>query len=161
MKEYRFPPMIHPKYYNSRDFEMTYLEIPKSGCSSIKAHVNPSPTDENVPKYQVFTVVRDPIDRFISGYMELKRQKKTDLGFSEFILHVESDGFFDRHIVPQDVFIQTHFQINHSLVVFTFDEYMKRVDFHYNPTKSDKPILSKAQIERISALYAADFKYFA
>lgn len=55
----------------------------------------------------VFSVVREPISRFISGMHELKR--RSVLGehttLSELLQRVEEEGFFNPHIYPQYTFL--------------------------------------------------------
>lgn len=154
-----------PNYYNSHSLEMTYMEIPKCGCSSIKAHIKFKPRMQsgfNEAYYCVFTVLRDPVERFISGYMEMVRQKRhhSCRNLTEFLDYIDKYGFYDRHISPQSGYIEKHFDLHSHLIIYLFDDFKKRLTFHYNKTLDVKPVPTDEERTRIKEMYREDYKYF-
>lgn len=160
----QFYPIIHPKYYNTDLCEMTYLEMPKSGCSSIIRWMgwNPRPNADAVPLKPVFTVIRDPVDRFVSGFMQLKRMEhaKGAETIDDFVQVLERFGWYDRHIVPQSEFIRLHYQTSNQLTIYPFNWFMPRLNVHLNRTDpATKPIPTDRQVKMIREWYRDDYKY--
>ena len=62
-------------FYNSESHKLSYLLIPKCGSTSIQKALGSSEQNKSYfPKYESFTVVRNPLDRFYSGYHELTKR---------------------------------------------------------------------------------------
>ena len=154
-------PVVTPYYAISEDGHQAYLEIPKSGCSSIKDHIghkgdlSPFPIDGNT-----FTVLREPIGRVLSGFRQLKRMGKInkDATIDDCIETIYDRGFFDRHIVPQCVFIEQHFQNFDNLIIYDWG-YMRGVEVRHNesmPWEKEKP--TPQNIIALRELYKEDIK---
>jgi hypothetical protein len=164
--KYKFPPVCYPRYFNSRDGrELSYLEIPKSGCSSIKAHLSAEPLPNTLPEREfdtVFTVIRNPWHRYISGWGQLVRGGLFSGTPEELLEKINTEGFFDRHIAPQSYFIEAHLQIYNTLIIFDFDQYFKGVDYHHNKGNITPGALFKYRhlMPQVEELFRDDYKYF-
>lgn len=92
------------RYWNSEKHKISYLGIPKTGSTSVRAALSIDvDRDWSVePKFATFTVLRHPTDRIKSAYMECKRRGtiKPGLSFTDFLKSLHG-GFFDSHTEPQ------------------------------------------------------------
>ena len=83
---------------------------------------------ENLKKHKIFTVIRNPYDRFISGVFEsLKRDESNSIKklrnvnnveslFSKIFYIIETEGFVDVHITPQHFFFHNKDKIGRAHV---------------------------------------------
>ncbi len=132
-------------FYNR--YELIYLGIPKTASTSMRHFLSPNGQcmffdlnenlNENLRKHKIFTVIRNPYDRFISGVFEsLKRDESNhiknlrnlnniELLFTKIINIIEKEGFVDVHITPQHFFF--HNKVNEP---FNFDYVMSFEDLH-------------------------------
>ena len=153
-------PIIYPRYFNSEKFKLSYLEMPKSACTSIKAYLEcPNDHEPCYADYPIFTVIRDPIKRFASGFIQLQRQgrSKQSSTVNEFLKVIEKYGFYERHIVPQSWFLEQHAQVYKDITLYSLDEYLKEHDLPVLNTSSFSIEMSDAQIEQIQELYKEDY----
>ena len=120
----------HPKglCYVSDKFNVIFVPIPKNASTSIRNIVGLEFQVDNIMRYSeklstreymAFTIIREPIERLISGYIEVCKRASGDSPhilmkdfywmkgkkrFMSFLDEIES-GFFDAHIVPQEYFL--------------------------------------------------------
>ena len=87
-----------------------FAGIPKcavtSTCSLIGANID---TDwgEALLHGPIFTVVRDPVERFVSAWQEARRRNTTSAAtVSGCLDQVERFGWFDEHFCPQSWYIE-------------------------------------------------------
>lgn len=93
---------VTPKFYHSDDLQVSYLHIPKCGCSSIQHMIRAKETRcSEFPEYESFTILRNPKDRILSGYHELRKRGLFKGTFLEMMQEIKRGGFFNTHIVPQ------------------------------------------------------------
>ena len=136
---------------------------------------------ENISDYFVFTVLRHPFDRLISGYLEVNRRKEISSKekkfwsikepksrFSTFVDTLKID-MFDEHIIPQSWYLNS-IEINKYMSIEDLDnnsfvrdtlmtkQPVKRVHFYDN--KSKKSVLELVDgniIDNIYEIYKEDF----
>ena len=123
--------MINKTLYN-KDYNVEFYHITKNGMTAI---INSLPlvwTDiQLLPEdRKIFTMIRNPLKRFLSGYIEVKklygmgnkehtfrklppnveddifRKSKLPESFELYISEIERNGFFDSHNLPQYTFLE-------------------------------------------------------
>ena len=117
--------------YYSKKCNLILYQCPKCGTKSMERILNMRLQDfEPNENTKVLFVYRNPIDRFISSYLHLRRYtrnferfktrdisielynelfKKDPLeGFEKYILEILKNGFFDQHHMPQTYFLNEH-----------------------------------------------------
>lgn len=149
----------------SDTYKLIFIPIAKNGTTSIRnikeyefKKSNLEALDEKLNDYKIFTVLREPIDRFVSGFSEeCKRvsidkeylidhdyywendlSKKLDLFSSNLV-----NGYFEGHVTPQIWFIKKYMdKIN---VFLNFDRLEKEIN-QFLPKSSDTIELPKYNI---------------
>jgi len=110
------------RYWNSQQYQVSFLGIPKTGSSTVRKILGIDTESEwsLQPEYsQVFTVLREPTERIKSGYQECKRRRTLRPGttcFGSFVKSIEQCDFFDEHIRPMSYYFND--QVSH---VFALD----------------------------------------
>lgn len=101
------------RYWNSDKHKVSFLGIPKTGSSSVRATLGIHPEKDwaTKPKYKkTFTVIREPFARIGSAFEECKRRgtlrKGYERNFDGFVLSVKEKGFFDEHTAPMAMYYQ-------------------------------------------------------
>lgn len=175
---------------------VVYNPIPKCGCTSVKSMIyyilndkipddqedvhRSYPTRENFIKNDLvdykFCVVRDPVERFISGYSNRILHHK-DIPFVEFDYFVKNFyNFFHKspkirhHFRPQIDFIGK--DNNYYTKIFWVHQMREVSDFLSEISKKDIPIFHKQtggsnmkpvptnnQIEHIRKFYKSDYEF--
>lgn len=165
----KFPPFSHEKGFCwvSEKYKLIFLPIPKNASTSIRSIEEFQFQLDNAFRYQtriesgeykIFTIVREPIDRFVSGYIEickraygdspqiLKRDfywmKDEKIRFYKFVEEVEG-SFFNSHIRPQSYFL-TDYENNFFNIDFVLNFYSLQKSFNelldrYNLRKVELP----------------------
>lgn len=114
--------MTRPRYWNSDRHELSFLGIPKTGSSTVRAamgvNVNVDFTHTPLPGFTTFTVLRDPWDRIPSAFHECRRRRTLRPDYPEtvegFLQSIADHGFFDEHAAP----MSDHFQeVDHVLLL--------------------------------------------
>ena len=142
--------------YISHEYKLIFIPIPKNGSTSIRKIAEFDFKQDNYfnyldeinnNKYQLFSVIRNPIERIVSGYIETILRgynninkdylwiKDPEKRFRQFIVELE-ESFFDPHIWPQQYLITDHnnnyFKNVHLLNFDNFEEsfyeYMKHLN---------------------------------
>tara|TARA_R110002072_G_scaffold301667_1_gene481924 strand:- start:1703 stop:2371 length:669 start_codon:yes stop_codon:yes gene_type:complete len=113
--------------------KIIFFVIPKNASTSIRKSILMSDSYRttysllqkkvNVGEYTTFTVLREPIERLVSGYYEVIRGNKEDNPYNTvankkfinidneperficFLEEIEESGYFDSHIKPQIYFL--------------------------------------------------------
>lgn len=89
-------------YYNNHTHQITFLFVPKTGCTTITNVLKESEsTRSNECMYKSFAILRDPKDRILSGYHEALRRGTHQGSLLDLMKRVKQEGFFETHIVPQ------------------------------------------------------------
>jgi hypothetical protein len=137
------------KYYGSRAFivnaekGLAFAFIPRNASSSIKVALEPyewvggyhKVSKEKIDRCIVFTAIKNPITRFVSGYCEILRLRPDipeasrialNLSFwyepteeekiSKFIEEIGEVGLFEGHLLPQSFWMNLGCQIDEYLV---------------------------------------------
>lgn len=107
------------------EHKIIYLGVPKTASTSIRTYLkntnnclNLNQIPEDKIDYKVFTIIREPIQRFVAGVLETFRRPDSpnnlyslrivnNIGdmINQYITILENDGFTDPHIAPQVHFI--------------------------------------------------------
>lgn len=131
--------------------KMIYINVPKCASNTMKKEIrnkvkiqimiyNKQPELEN---YYKFTFIREPITRFLSGYLTIL-EKQNDISqfckelpfwkindkfdrFENFCQCVETHGFFDCHIAPYSYFLDDIGEIDYYGCVETFESDKKMI----------------------------------
>ncbi len=199
----RWPTYVlhHPKR------KLAYVRISKSACTSLQASMlqtiyptidvtSLTSTQINYlgtkhikpylePGYTCFTVVRDPIDRFLSGFNDkclggntdfhyfqdyLFRIIKPEMNIDQFleVLQKIPDTLKDIHFKPQSSFLMSiksvkvfklH-QDSEALNQFLSEQDMSFPHLHINPKIIQKNDLSVSTVENIQQIYKTDYENF-
>ncbi len=122
-------------FYNSEKHKLSYLLIPKNGSTSIQKALESSEKRKTVkPKYSSFAVIRNPLERFYSGYKELIKRRIFKGTPQELLDKIEDEGFFDPHIQLQTYFLV---QVDN---LYTIQQLSKIIDLpHRNKSKYITP----------------------
>jgi hypothetical protein len=126
---------------------------------------------------KIFTIVRNPIDRFISAYNFAKNCSLMDSSYtiSSFIDHILDNTIninfdFDRHFASQSDFIKNDLGIN--IDIFKFEELHEFYKYLHSFNSKKYPIektnstthlecnLKRTDKKRISEIYKDDFNNF-
>lgn len=92
------------------------------------------------PKPFTFSMVRDPISRFLSGFYELTKHQSFKGSVTELLAKIANDGFFNIHLRPQYFFL---LQRRGSSWEKVHIEYIGTME-----TISDSLMFAQAQVER-------------
>jgi hypothetical protein len=126
--------------------KMNFLGIPKAGNSGVRKHLSMDRIEniDTAPDYWTFTIIREPIERFVSAYIEtmesceqypggrfkhdlkLSRAKVKVLSkmsildpldkFESYLEKIVRWGFFEFHCVPQVIYLTNNFGTPHPNV---------------------------------------------
>lgn len=101
------------RYWNSHQYKVSFLGIPKTGSSTVRATlgINPERDWSLKPRYKkTFTVIREPVERLASAFQEVLRRGTFRQGyerkFSAFIFSLRDHGFYDEHAAPMSLYFQ-------------------------------------------------------
>ena len=103
-------------------YNIEYYNITKCGMTSIVNSINFKwlPIDSLPDNRKVFAIIRNPIDRCISSYLHIKKDKEFShrkpvnnnifsgpliTSFDKYLTEIEQHGFLDSHDLPQMFFI--------------------------------------------------------
>lgn len=181
----------HPKgmcWYND---DICFIGVPKNASSSFRQSFGVggpdnylNPKNKKIKDLKLVTVIRDPLDRVISGYLEtIKRSEKNTVNkkffkigeskdrFIEFLNELEV-GFFDCHIEKQYFYMTDN---DNNLLPFDliidFGEFGSGVkSLNKNPITTNisptgkknmvKDYLDDVLIGRINSIYKEDFELY-
>jgi len=182
----------HPKgmcWYNN---DLCFIGIPKNASSSFRQSFNVggsldnylNPKNKKIKDLKLVTVIRNPLDRVISGYLEtIKRCEKNTINkkffkmaeskerFIEFLNELEI-GFFDCHIEKQCFYMTDNDNnlLPFDLIIdfYEFDDSVKKLN--KNPIRTNvsqidkkkmvKDYLDDTLISRINNIYKEDFELY-
>jgi hypothetical protein len=129
---------LHPTgwLWHNHKKKLSFLAIPKSGSNSIRKMTGclEGPNMKRYPGYKTFSIIREPIDRYISAYIEVlipssdypKGRYRQNLGlthklinlcdelkkikddiekFQKFTDYIIEYGFFEPHTEPQTYYL--------------------------------------------------------
>lgn len=137
--------------YNKK--KIIFINIPKCASKSIKKslykynpqHKNINTLSQTELSYFIFTFIRDPIQRFLSGYITIlfKYDNVSDLckslsfwkisdkkeRFNDFCKCVQEHGFFDCHIAPYSYFLDDFSKIDY---IGCLETYNNDINYIYN-----------------------------
>lgn len=138
----------HDRFYPLDEQKLLFVAIPKNCSTSVrKATSNKAPIhlDQNkgrVSEYHKFCIIRNPITRFVSGYMETCKRRGKILGktyhrfsnplekFKRFVDEI-TEEIFDIHVIEQAFFLQS-FEIDYFLLFEKIEEDIHRVNQIFN-----------------------------
>lgn len=161
----------------SDENKIIYLGIPKNASSSMRATIrdgigidniiNLNNIPEDKSDYKIFTVIRNPINRFASGLVESFFRQETpddikdlfkmglsDFTISNYITILESE-FCELHTAPQTFFLKNlngePFKIDKTLIFENIEEEFKKMcsEFEVNKKLLHKNDNRKNKSERI------------
>jgi hypothetical protein len=171
-----------------RDIRATFLSIPKNALTSIRSSTGMDFSPTFVPNDLVYTVLRNPLDRFVSGYIEifkplrdsdwspsLRYIKGLDLKdqLDSVIMELYKGNYFDPHIIPQSFFLSDknnkpypvnifldHANLNAQYkTLFGIDLPYKQVNDSVN-TINIKNKLTHDQHQLLAEIYSEDVKLY-
>lgn len=94
-------------YFEHPKRPYVFIHIPKNASSAMKQNLIRSGYEfhEGATDKKAMALVRDPIERYISGVYEYW-SKNSDMSFPAFIESVEHPQIFDEHTRPQSDFLE-------------------------------------------------------
>lgn len=133
----------------NEDLGLVYLGVPKTASTSIRSILGPNKKTVNLNNYDtkhtIFTIIREPIDRFVSGYLE--SLKRTDVFVPQYLRNMTNTEeqlktfvnelkkhFFEVHTTPQSYFLTSLKGID-----FNFDYILRfeNIQDDYNKMSDD------------------------
>lgn len=162
--------MSFPKFYTYfyENDNYTHLVIPKNASTSIR-HALGNPGRANTPKHDPFVIIRNPIERFVSCYQEMRRSRRyrgvfcaKDDSFDSYMEQIRL-GLWDEHQVSQMDYVNQYQQrFDNPLRWFVFEK-MEEVSLYimadipvWNKSKQTVPDYTKYSVE-IKEMYQEDF----
>lgn len=97
----------------STPYRLNFLGLPKTGSSTVRELLKIRVQDwkeipsKELPDYPVITVVRDPVERAVSSYMETLRRGTFKGDFDQFLTRLDYFGTFDEHTLPMTWYLNT------------------------------------------------------
>jgi hypothetical protein len=148
------------KYFNCNG--KTYVRLFKCGSTSI-LDVLPNWEQSDMPKFDVFSVVRHPEERVKSIYKQMVKsdlfQKGEKRSFSDWLTGLIDNGFYNNHQLPQTEILKGTYPIR----LFTLDNMenvMQWIGAKKRPKDNQNNLRVDVSIEdafKISQLYNKDF----
>jgi hypothetical protein len=170
------------KIFWSRRYKMYYLQIPKSGCTTIKHQLGCKVSDWQTvdepinDKYKILIGVREPFGRFISGYWEMKRlrQISDDTSFDHFVEMCESRGLWHDHLWHQTYYIEeciTSIPLTQQYDFFVWDDDLTEKlrgileepdlqDIRLNKTENNIVWFTHEIMQKVRKMYKDDFTLY-
>lgn len=150
--------LTYPPAYFYNKYGKSYLLNYKCASTSIKQAIG-KPKKSIRPTGQVYTYVRDPLDRAASIYDEMVKQRKHHgLPFILWLRMLKS-GFDDAHQLPQTYYINQVPKIKLFTDLDKLQEYLGVRLKKLNPS-TNKPDITPKEEQLIREIYADDFKLF-
>lgn len=160
------------RYWISDKHRLNFLGIPKCASTSIRRmlDIDTELDWQKEPKkgFKTFTVIRDPIDRFRSGYIEARKRQTLPYGVNNVTEAIEylygRMDFFDEHLALQSDYLHGA----NGVKVFMMNNFKKELekltgtkieDYRLNSTIW-KPELTDKNIEMLKDIYEEDFQLF-
>lgn len=101
------------RYWNSEKYKISFLGIPKTGSSTVRAAlgINPEKDWALKPAFKkTFTILREPVKRLASSFKECQRRGTLRPGYEQtftgFMFSVKDHGFFDEHAAPMSLYFK-------------------------------------------------------
>lgn len=194
----RIQPFSHEKGFCwvSEKYHLIFIPIPKNASTSIRNitlfefHLDNYfryQTRVENGEYKVFTIIREPLDRFVSAYIEVCEraysrslsshsllqdfywEKDPKKRFYKFLKSSEQ-LFFDQHILPQSYFITDYndnlinidYMIDFTQIEKEFDEMLMQLDIYpiYLPWKNIRIVKkNRSAINSIHSLLSKNLNY--
>ena len=148
-----------PLYFDSHQHQVSYLTLYKCASTSIKKAIDAG-KKTTMPLYDVFTVIRNPIERAPSIYAEnvLKNEHK-GLSFTEWLQYIKEHSFYEQHQLPQIHYIDQHLDKINSITIYTsVRECMEDLDIpigKLNQRRTEVKVTSQ-DIELIKDIWSDD-----
>ena len=173
---------------NLPEYDLSLFTIPKCGgttiwewCYYIRTGESFSKSEKDGiysqgwmrggPLKKKLIVVRDPVDRFVSGYRNFRDKRGLNLDFDEFVkkfhwLYSTKDNYH-HHFRPQSSCVQH--PLDHFDHVFHFSEYkmvrkflesrtrMKLPNYHHQKSRHERPEISQGHLRYIKSFYQQDY----
>lgn len=98
--------------WTSKKYDIDFMGVPKCGvttiCNSLEIDMDKDWVYfKDWKARRVFTVIRNPYERILSGWRECLRRGTTKATtFSHFVSQIDNEGFFDNHIEPITHYVQ-------------------------------------------------------
>ena len=158
-----------------RDRRVAFVGVPKCGLTSTVARLQLDidhdwmiTGERDLPGYKYFSIVRNPLDRFISGWLEARRRGTTEHSAAALLESIAVRGFdqVDEHVWPQRYWLTVHPIGRNKLFEFgdwsAIDEYIggdQVVWPHLNPSG---PLTIRADVdeELHRSVFADDWQLF-
>lgn len=170
------------KIFWSAKYKTYYLQIPKSGCTTIKHQLGCGVRDWQTidepinPNYPILIGVREPLARLMSGFWEMKRMNHIPetMDFIEFVEMLNDKGLIHDHLWTQTYYIETtiySFPLDHNYEFFIWNgdltEKLRGVlndesleDIRLNATENSRVWMDSKTMATIRDLYRDDFRLY-
>lgn len=119
---------INGTFWYSEEKKLAFFAVPKNASTALRNSIGPTDAkyyfDEGVElgdDVVKFTVIREPVDRFVSAYLEVLKRAIIDCPgtrgkkfytirdekerFKEFINEIDKNGFWENHARPQSFYL--------------------------------------------------------
>ena len=148
---------VFNRFYVNEDKKVAYLDIPKCASSSFRESLEFSDkilSQSELEQYDSISIIRNPIDRLISGFLEIRKRRKSpdvfryysqpvydeifdtwqslENSFSKMIDLIATGEVQDSHVTPQHLMLSNkvegdRLQINYF---YKFENIRSAVDSH-------------------------------
>lgn len=157
-------------YWNDHNRGITFLGVPKTASTAVRHAINTNQTAFIAAYPVVFSVIREPLDRFSSSVAEIVRRGTMgdisnltqDEILDRCIEKMKTVGFFDNHLYPQTFYIN-----GESQYIFLFEALNVLWDWldvpeppMLNHTMYIKPKLQKHHVAFLENVYSADIDFY-
>lgn len=154
------------RYWNAPSLNLSYLGMPKAGSSSVRAAIGAHPENDwtlEPTEKTTFTVLRHPVARTVSAYVETLRRKTHWGTFSEFLRRLQDVGWFDEHTIPQ----ADYFRPVDRVFILEAGDVWDWIGVDREPRENrttwrdgKKPVPTSEEIRIIRKLYSHDFELY-
>lgn len=152
-----------PHFYNSPEYQVSYLRMYKSGSSTICKALEPYNQIYEPEFKKKFTCIRNPFTRAKSIYRQMRAigKEEGEYSFEKFLEKLLHTGFYDKHQISQSFFLRGNLKLFRLEDEALWCEYIgispgELVNQNVRAKEPHNMDMSKKSFELVERLYSDD-----